>query len=138
MNTKNIIILVLFALVVLFSYNAFFKSDDSYKDDIEALKQTNLKLEKQRDSLTKTIDTLKTDFSELKSRDSILEFTISETRDSIRASKEIAKESKRELYLMRKRVRNTREKIDSLNNNPPNKSDSLLLESLKIKLSNVK
>jgi chromosome segregation ATPase len=138
MSMKNIIILVLFALVIFFGYKSFFDIDDSYKDEIELLKEDNRKLIKKRDSLNKNIRTLEEDLVDIKSRDSILLLDIDKTRDSIDNAKNIADRTKKELDSIRTKISKGRNKIDSLIDNPPNKSDSLLLQSLKIKLNDVK
>ena len=137
-NNKNIIIIILFGLLIFFIYKSYFSGDDSYKEDIELLKNKNKEIIKERDSLTVVFKELEQDFDSIKERELILDSIINNANKNIDNAKKEAYKSKKELSVLREKLNKSNKKIKNLINNPPNKSDSLLIESLKEKLKNVK
>lgn len=135
LDTKSIIITVLFILVIFFVYKSYFSIDDSYKQDIERLKEQNKTLVFKRDSLNKKLDSIKTDFEILSKKDSLLVEQIKQSRDSVIKAKREVYKSKKDLEAFRKKIIRNKSKIDSLLNKTETKSDEELLQSLKNKLN---
>jgi len=134
LDNKSILITVLFFLLVFFIYKEYFETDDSYKEDIERLNAKNESLIAKRDSLTFELDSIKGEYVLLKEMDSILSTKIEQSQDSIIQAKREAYLSKKLLKSLQAKIEKNKKEIDSLNK-APDKSDEILLKSLKIKLN---
>jgi chromosome segregation ATPase len=134
LDNKSILITVLFFLLVFFIYKEYFETDDSYKEDIERLNAKNESLIAKRDSLTFELDSIKGEYVLLKEMDSILSTKIEQSQDSIIQAKREAYLSKKLLRSLQAKIEKNKKEIDSLNKSP-DKSDEILLKSLKIKLN---
>jgi chromosome segregation ATPase len=134
LDNKSILITVLFFLLVFFIYKEYFETDDSYKEDIERLNAKNESLIAKRDSLTFELDSIKGEYVLLKEMDSILSTKIEQSQDSIIQAKREAYLSKKLLRSLQAKIEKNKKEIDSLNK-APDKSDEILLKSLKIKLN---
>lgn len=135
LDTKSVIITVLFFVVIFFIYKSYFSIDDSYKQDIERLKRENNNLIIKRDSLNKELDTIKLNYELLVKKDSVLLEDIKKSKDSVLKAKQEVYKSKRELEKFREKINKNKNKIDSLLNNTEIKSDEELIQSLKNKLN---
>jgi chromosome segregation ATPase len=134
LDNKSILITVLFFLLVFFIYKEYFETDDSYREDIERLNVKNESLIDKRDSLTFELDSIKGEYLLLKEMDSILSTKIEQSQDSIIQAKREAYLSKKLLRSLQAKIEKNKKEIDSLNKSP-DKSDEILLKSLKIKLN---
>jgi chromosome segregation ATPase len=134
LDNKSILITVLFFLLVFFIYKEYFETDDSYREDIERLNVKNESLIAKRDSLTFELDSIKGEYLLLKEMDSILSTKIEQSQDSIIQAKREAYLSKKLLKSLQAKIEKNKKEIDSLNKSP-DKSDEILLKSLKIKLN---
>jgi chromosome segregation ATPase len=134
LDNKSILITVLFFLLVFFIYKEYFETDDSYREDIERLNVKNESLIAKRDSLTFELDSIKGEYVLLKEMDSILSTKIEQSQDSIIQAKREAYLSKKLLRSLQAKIEKNKKEIDSLNKSP-DKSDEILLKSLKIKLN---
>jgi chromosome segregation ATPase len=134
LDNKSILITVLFFLLVFFIYKEYFETDDSYREDIERLNVKNESLIAKRDSLTFELDSIKGEYLLLKEMDSILSTKIEQSQDSIIQAKREAYLSKKLLRSLQAKIEKNKKEIDSLNKSP-DKSDEILLKSLKIKLN---
>lgn len=136
-KVSNIIIVVLLSLVVYFGYKWYFSFDNKeYKNQLEQLKKDNENLINTRDSLKVSIINLEKEYDIISKSDSLLKVEVDNLSLDIEKSKERASYSYDKLVKVREDLLKSRERINQLMKNPPIKSDSLLIESLKNKLNN--
>lgn len=136
-KVSNIIIVVLLSLVVYFGYKWYFSFDNKeYKNQLEQLKKDNENLINTRDSLKVSIINLEKEYDIISKSDSLLKVEVDNLSLDIEKSKERASYSYDKLVRVREDLLKSRERINQLMKNPPIKSDSLLIESLKNKLNN--
>lgn len=132
-DIKSILILVLLGFCLIFFYKWYFSGDDGYKKEVKRLREENKKLQQKRDSVNFIIQGLEKDFSELKKIDSTLKVKIFSMESEIISAKEKANRSKSELEKLRVEIEKTKKQIEDLKQNPPNRKDEDLLNSLKTK-----
>lgn len=133
LDIKSILILVLLGFSLIFFYMWYFRGSDNYKDDLKKLKQENKELHEKRDSIQLHLNSLNDSFNELRKQDSLLKVKISDQELEIQKFKNKANASKDQLNKLLKELEETRKKIQELKNNPPNRTDQDLINSLKIK-----
>ena len=133
LDIKSILILVLLGFSLIFFYMWYFRGSDNYKDDLKKLKQENKELHEKRDSIQLHLNSLNDSFNELRKQDSLLKVKISDQELEIQKFKTKANASKEQLNKLLKEMEETRNKIQELKNNPPNRTGQDLINSLKIK-----
>jgi septal ring factor EnvC (AmiA/AmiB activator) len=132
LDIKSILILVLLAGCLIFGYMWYFKSDN-VKSELKELRADNERIKKERDSINIHLRALEVNFTKLKQNEKFLQQKINDLELEIERSKQKANKSQAELNKLRLRLEETRRKIKELKNNPPNRTDDDLLNSLKIK-----
>jgi chromosome segregation ATPase len=133
LDIKSILILVLLGFSLIFFYMWYFRGSDNYKDELKKLKEENKILNETRDSITSHLNTLNVNFNLLKKEDSLLRIKIYNQDLEIQKFKNKANASKEKLNKLLKELEDTRNKIQELKNNPPNRTGEDLLNSIKIK-----
>jgi len=134
---KNTITIVLTIICLVFAYFTFFGNGNTeYKKKLSELDAANKILELQRDSLNNDITQLKTEYTKLNVKDSILSVTIQNQDNEIAKDIAIAKKSQAALNNIKHTLEQTRHQIDSVKAHPANRTGNDLLNSLKIKTSN--
>ena len=101
--------------------------------NLKKLKQENKELHEKRDSIQLHLNSLNDSFNELRKQDSLLKVKISDQELEIQKFKTKANASKEQLNKLLKEMEETRNKIQELKNNPPNRTGQDLINSLKIK-----
>jgi len=132
-DPKNIAILVLVVLVLIFGATTFFKKDSLYKYKLEQLQQEYDREHALRDSLDLAISKIQIELATLKVREEELANEVARLESEVLLAKEEANRSQEELNTTRTALSETRKKIQQLKNQPPNRKGNDLLKSLKLK-----
>ena len=132
-DPKNIAILVLVLLVLIFGATTFFKKDSLYKYKLEQLQKEYDKEHALRDSLDLEISKVQSELAALKVREKELAEEVSRLETEAILAKEEANRSQEELDNTRTLLAETRKKIKELKNQPPNRKGEDLIKSLKLK-----
>ena len=134
---KNIITIILSIACGVFAYFTFFgNGNHEYQKRIADLEASNRALDLKRDSLISDISRLKTEFTALHAKDSLLSILIAKEDAEIAKNKAIAARSQAELNQVKHSLEKTRHQIDSVKAHPANRTGNDLLNSLKIKSTN--
>jgi chromosome segregation ATPase len=134
---KNIITVILVIACGALAYFVFFGNGNAeYRKHIAELEASNRVLDLKRDSLISDISRLKTEFTALHTKDSLLSIKIEEEDVEIARNKAIAAKSQFELKQVKQSLEKTRHQIDSVKAHPANRTGNDLLNSLKIKSTN--
>ena len=132
-DPKNITIIILVALVLIFGATTFFKKDSLYKYKLEELQKVYDTEHNRRDSLDQELVKVRAEFAALKVREKQLADDIARLDQEIISAKDDATRSRNELDRTRTELDETRKHIKDLKNNPPNRTGGDLLQSLKLK-----
>lgn len=132
-DPKNIAIVALVVLVLIFGATTFFKRDSLYKYKLEELQKEYDKEHALRDSLDLAISRVKFELATLKVREEELANEVARLESEVLLAKEEANRSMEELNTTRAALSETRKKIQELRNQPPNRKGGKLIESLKLK-----
>lgn len=136
-DSKSILIIIFLGFSLFFGYKWYFSSSDrkDWKQKVEQLDKENSLLKIKRDSLQSSLSDLIFKYDSITHIDSILQVEISELEIDIINSKKSANKTLIELNSIKKELEKNKKKIIELENNPPNKTDNDLIESLKNKLN---
>lgn len=134
LDIKSILILVLLAFSLLFFYKWYFSGVDNYKEQVKSLREDNKLIKERRDSIDLHLKSLKGEYNKLKQEDSVLRIKISNLDSEIRVAKDKANNSNNQLNSIRKQLEQTKNDIKHLEDNPKNRKEDDLLNSLKNKL----
>jgi chromosome segregation ATPase len=132
-NIKDILILVLLGLALIFAWTTFFGGDALYKHKVKELEADNKRLQEERKSIDAKILVIQAKFDSLSVEDKKLQGIIEVKDAEIDKNKKSAARSKAELDTIRKRLEETRKQIEEAKKNPPNREGQDLINSLKIK-----
>ena len=132
-DPKNIAIIALVFLVLIFGATTFFKKDSLYKYKLEELQKEYDKEHALRDSLDLEMSKVKIELAALKIKEEELANEVARLESEVLLAKEEANRSMEELNTTRAALSETRKKIQELRNQPPNRKGGKLLESLKLK-----
>lgn len=135
-DPKNITIIVLVALVLIFGATTFFKKDSLYKYKLEELQKVYDTEHNRRDSLDQELVKVRAEFATLKVREKQLAADVAKLDRDIASAKNTATRSREELDRTKTMLEETRKKIADLKSNPPNRTGEDLLNSLKLKTQN--
>jgi cell division protein YceG involved in septum cleavage len=133
-DLKSALILILLCSTLFFVWKWYSFDSSEYKKQIDSLREENKKIIKTRDSIDEVI-------SSLQNKKMILELKAIEIiGENMKLNKELkneknkANKSKEDLLKLLKEIAETKEKIEELKKNPPNRKEDDLLNSLKKKL----
>lgn len=132
-NIKDILILILLGLSLVFAWTTFFGGDSLYKHKVKELEADNKRLQEERKSIDAKILVIQAKFDSLSIEDKKLQGIITLKDAEIDKNKKSAARSKAELDTIRKRLEETRKQIEEAKTNPPNREGQDLINSLKIK-----
>jgi len=134
--SKSILIILLLAFSLFFGYKWYFSMSDrkEWKDKVEQLNKENKDLIDKRDSLQSSLNDLKIIYDDIVVKDSLLQIQISDLEKDIIDSKNKANRSVKELNKIKQELEENKRRIEELINNPIDKTDNKLIESLKNKL----
>lgn len=135
-DPKNITIIVLVALVLIFGATTFFKKDSLYKYKLEELQKVYATEHSRRDSLDQELVKVRAEFTALKVREKQLAADVAKLDRDIASAKNDATRSREELDRTKTMLEETRKKISDLKSNPHNRTGEDLLNSLKLKTQN--
>lgn len=135
-DSKSILIILLLAFSLFFGYKWYFSMSDrkEWKDKVEQLNKENKALIDKRDSLQSSLNDLKIIYDDIVVKDSLLQIQISDLEKDIIDSKNKANRSVKELNKIKQELEENKRRIEELINNPIDKTDNELIESLKNKL----
>lgn len=133
-DKKNILLLILLAISIFFIYKNYFSEDSDYKKKLRDLKLDNERLQRKRDSLNNCKILLEKEFSILSKNSKSLEVKLDSMKNELISQKNKASLSKKELDELRHKLAETKKKIEELKNNPPNRQEIDLINSLKSKM----
>jgi len=105
-----------------------------WKDKVEQLNKENKAIVDKRDSLQSSLNELKIIYDDIVVKDSLLQIQISDLEKDIIDSKNKANRTVIELNKIKQEFEENKRKIEELINNPIDKSDNELIDSLKNKL----
>lgn len=133
---KSILIILFLCLSLFFGYKWYFTTGNKkeYKDKIEQLQMDNKKIIEVRDSLQTAFFDLQKQYQDIVEADSLLTQEVIDLRQKVIDSKKRADGTNRELNKLKLELKKIREKIRELENNPPDKTEEELIESLKNKI----
>ncbi len=132
-DIKTILIIVLLSLTLIFGYKWYFGGDKESKDKVEILKKKVKELEKQEKEIDSKIKTWEAKFDKLDENDKKAK------EDQLQIEKILIKyieqtnKDKVELDAMKKRMSDTRKKIEEFKKNPSNRTGDDLMSSIKSK-----
>jgi hypothetical protein len=132
-NIKDILIIVLLGLALIFAWTTFFGGDSLYKHKVKELEADNKRLQEERKTIDAKILVIQARFDSLSVEDKKLQGVIASKDAEIEINKKSAARSKSELDAMRKGLEETRKQIEQAKKNPPNREGQDLINSLKIK-----
>jgi chromosome segregation ATPase len=132
-NIKDILIIVLLGLALIFAWTTFFGGDSLYKHKVKELEADNKRLQEERKTIDAKILVIQARFDSLSVEDKKLQGVIASKDAEIEINKKSAARSKSELDAMRKDLEKTRKQIEQAKKNPPNREGQDLINSLKIK-----
>jgi hypothetical protein len=132
-NIKDILIVILLGLALIFAWTTFFGGDSLYKHKVKELEADNKKLQNERKLIDAKILNIQARFDSLCVEDKKLQGIISAKDIEIEKNKKSAAKSKAELDVIRKNLEDTRKQIEEAKKNPPNREGQDLINSLKIK-----
>ena len=135
-DSKSILIILLLAFSLFFGYKWYFSMSDrkEWKDKVEQLNKENKALIDKRDSLQSSLNDLKIIYDDIVVKDSLLQIQISDLEKDIIDSKNKANRTVKELNKIKQELEENKRRIEELINNPIDKTDNELIESLKNKL----
>lgn len=135
-DSKSILIILLLVFSLFFGYKWYFSMSDrkEWKDKVEQLNKENKALIDKRDSLQSSLNDLKIIYDDIVVKDSLLQIQISDLEKDIIDSKNKANRSVKELNKIKQELEENKRRIEELINNPIDKTDNELIESLKNKL----
>lgn len=135
-DSKSILIILLLVFSLFFGYKWYFSMDDrkEWKDKVEQLNKENKAIVDKRDSLQSSLNELKIIYDDIVVKDSLLQIQISDLEKDIIDSKNKANRTVIELNKIKQEFEENKRKIEELINNPIDKSDNELIDSLKNKL----
>lgn len=135
-DSKSILIILLLAFSLFFGYKWYFSMGDrnEWKDKVDQLNKENKALMDKRDSLQSSLNDLKIIYDDIVVKDSLLQIQISDLEKDIIDSKNKANRTVKELNKIKQELEENKRRIEELINNPIDKTDNELIESLKNKL----
>lgn len=135
-DSKSILIILLLSFSLFFGYKWYFSMSDrkEWKDKVEQLNKENKALIDKRDSLQSSLNDLKIIYDDIVVKDSLLQIQISDLEKDIIDSKNKANRTVKELNKIKQELEENKRRIEELINNPIDKTDNELIESLKNKL----
>lgn len=135
-DSKSILIIFFLCLSLFFGYKWYFSIGDrkEYKNKVEQLEIDNKKIREVRDSLQTAFLDLQQQYQDIVEADSLLSQEVIDLRQKVIDSKNRADRTNRELNKLKLELEKINEKIRELENNPPDKTEEELIESLKNKL----
>jgi predicted nucleic acid-binding Zn-ribbon protein len=135
-DSKSILIILLLAFSLFFGYKWYFSMSDrkEWKNKVEQLNKENKALIDKRDSLQSSLNDLKIIYDDIVVKDSLLQIQISDLEKDIIDSKNKANRTVKELNKIKQELEENKRRIEELINNPIDKTDNELIESLKNKL----
>lgn len=131
---KMIIIFALLGLSLFFGYKWHTSSDLSkseWKSRVDQLTKENKILKSKRDSISILIVDLREEYNIISERESILKEEIENLEKEITDARKRISITYKNLDELKNKLENNKKRIDTLVNNPQNKSEEDLLESLK-------
>jgi septal ring factor EnvC (AmiA/AmiB activator) len=132
-NFKNYLILFLGGVSVILLLFFIFGGGEKYNDELERLRADNARLAQERDRIQLRVDSLHKAYEILDQRDDSLATRISAQDKELAKLYSDSKRSKTELDKIRKEIAEAMKKIESLKKNPPNRTGTDLINSLKLK-----
>jgi uncharacterized coiled-coil DUF342 family protein len=135
LDIKSMLILILLGFTLLFGYKWYFDTNNSeYKKELKELRNQNKVLQKERDSINYNLRVLELDLLKLTETEKQLTLKIDSLNIEIISAKINANKNKEEFNKLKKELADTKKRIEYLKNNPPNRTDDVLINSLKNKL----
>ena len=135
LDIKSMLILILLGFTLLFGYKWYFDTNNSeYKKELKELRNQNKVLQKERDSINYNLRVLELDLLKLTETEKQLTLKIDSLNIEIISAKINANKNKEEFNKLKKELADTKKRIEYLKNNPPNRTDDFLINSLKNKL----
>lgn len=135
-DSKSILIIFFLGLSLFFGYKWYFTTGNKkeYKEKVEKLQMDNKKIREVRDSLQTAFFDMQKQYQVIVEKDSLLRKEVIHLRQETIDLKNRAERTVNELKRLRIDLERVNKKIRELENNPPNKTDHELIESLKNKL----
>jgi cell division protein FtsB len=133
LESRDIIIGVLFLVVLALGWATFFGGDSAYKERVKALEKENKELQAKRAVLDAEIERRKAAFDSLLVVEVQLQSELSAIEAETRLLREEVERSRGEMDVVRERINETRKKIEALKKSPANRRNSDLINSLKLK-----
>lgn len=132
LDIKTMLIILFFTLSVIFGLKWYFGSNVD-RDKVKELEKEFKELEKQKAETDERIKQWEYKFQELDKRDSDLREQQKIYEKQIITYTNIVNKDKNELYELKKKMENTRKKIEEFKKNPPNRTGEDLINSIKNK-----
>jgi chromosome segregation ATPase len=134
---KSIFILLFLGLTILFGLKWYLGSNDNdfYKSRVKELRKENKELQIRRDSLSKENTILVSKLDSIVIKDSLLSIQIKVLSGDIEEYKRRSNITLIELSQIKKKLRESENKIKDFINNPPIKTEDEIIESLKRQLN---
>lgn len=136
LDIKSILILVLLTLSLFFGLKWFWSGDNASKERVKQLEKEFKELESKKKLVDLEIVAWRASYDSLKVLDEKLQVEIAKQEAITKKAEQEAKNSRANLERMKKELADTRQKIDDIKSNPPNRTGDALLESLKNKTKN--
>ena len=133
LDIKSVVILVLLGVSIIFFGLWYFKGDDT-KNKIKELESKNRQIEVTRDSLDNVNKSLKLDFDKIQIVISGRELYFKKLETDLSKVKLDLSNANIKVKEVQKALSETKKKIEELKNNPINRTDDSLINSLKEKL----
>lgn len=133
LDIKSILLIILLSISIFIGYKWYFTIDSMgiYKSNYELLQKQNLLIEKQRDSLNKLILNLNIEKKQLLIKDSLSYVKITNLDKQIKIKISNMNNTKKDLDNIKNKLREFEDKIKIIKNQPINKNDDSLIQSLK-------
>lgn len=133
LDIKSILILVFLGISIFFGLKWFWSGNDASKERVKQLEQQFKELESQKKAVDLEIESWRAKSDSLKTLDLKLQKEIARQELLTKKAEQEAQKSKANLDRMRQDLADTKNKIEQIKNNPPNRTGDDLLESLKNK-----
>lgn len=134
-NIKDVLIVALLIMTIIFGYFTFFQSDPLYKQKVKELEADNKKLQEERKVIDARLAQTQKRIDSLTVIENQLNAIISSKDEEIERNKRKANSSRAELDKMKNELEKVRKQIEDAKKNPPNREGQDLINSLKIKTS---
>ncbi len=133
LDIKSILILVFLGISIFFGLKWFWSGNDASKERVKQLEQQFKELESQKKAVDLEIESWRSKSDSLKTLDLKLQKEIARQEMLTKKAEQEAQKSKSNLDKMRQDLADTKNKIEQIKSNPPNRTGDDLLESLKNK-----